>query len=88
MLYLGDMLAEKEFNVLIHELVPEHIILKDDEIKELLEKFNITPGQLPKILKSDPAVKAIEAEEGDIIKIIRQSPTAGVTEYYRLVVKK
>ena len=82
------MLTEKEFNVLTHELVPEHIIIKDDEIKELLNKFNITPKQLPKILKNDPVVKQIEAEEGDVIKIIRKSPTAGVTTYYRLVIKK
>jgi len=87
-LFLGDMLVDKEFNVLTHELVPEHVILEEDEIKELLEKFNIIPQQLPKILVKDPTVKQIEAEEGDIIKIIRKSPTAGVTLYYRLVVKK
>ena len=81
-------MTEKEFNVLTHELVPEHIIIDNDERKELLEKFNITPQQLPKILKNDPVVKAIEAEEGDILKIVRDSPTAGVTLYYRLVVKK
>lgn len=88
MLFLGDMLTEKEFNVLTHELVPKHIILKDDEIKELLNKLNIIPEQLPKILKTDPTVKEIDAEEGDVIKIIRESPTAGVTTYYRLVIKK
>ena len=82
------MLTDKEFNVLTHELVPEHIVLNEEESKEVLNKFNIVPEQLPKILKSDPADKAIDAEEGDIIKIIRESPTAGVTVYYRLVVKK
>ena len=81
-------MTEKEFNVLTHKLVPEHIIIGDEERKELLDKFNIIPIQLPKILKNDPVVKAIEAEEGDILKIVRDSPTAGETLYYRIVVKK
>ncbi len=84
----GDILTDNEFNVLTHKLVPEHIIIDDVERKELLDKLNIIPEQLPKILKNDPVVKAIEAEEGDILKIVRDSPTAGVTLYYRLVIKK
>ena len=81
------MLAE-EFNILNHELVPEHIILKENEIKEVLEKFKIVPQNLPKILLSDPAVKAINAKEGDILKIVRMSKTAGTSVYFRIVVKK
>jgi DNA-directed RNA polymerase subunit H len=81
------MLAE-EFNILNHELVPEHIILKENEIKEVLEKFKIGPQNLPKILLSDPAVKAINAKEGDILKIVRKSKTAGTSIYYRVVIRK
>ena len=81
------MLAE-EFNILNHEMVPEHIILKENEIKEVLEKFKIGPQNLPKILLSDPAVKAINAKEGDILKIVRKSKTAGTSVYYRVVVRK
>ena len=79
---------EKEFNILKHELVPKHIILNKDETNEVLKKFNITIKQLPKILTSDPAVKAINAKEGDVLKIIRNSSTAGESLYYRIVVKK
>ena len=78
----------EEFNILNHELVPEHIILKENEIKEVLEKFKIVPQNLPKILLSDPAVKAINAKEGDILKIVRMSKTAGTSVYFRIVVKK
>ncbi len=78
----------KEFSVLKHELVPEHIILDDNEKKELLEKLKIKPNQLPKILTNDPVVKELEAEEGDILKILRKSPVAGSTTYYRIVVPK
>lgn len=79
---------EDDINILKHELVPEQVIMKDDEKKELLERFKIKPLQLPKILTTDPVVKAIGAKEGDILKIIRKSPTAGTSEYYRIVVKK
>lgn len=81
-------MVEKEFDVLTHELVPEHAVLKDEEVKELMQKLNIIPQQLPKILKNDPAIKAIGAKEDDVIKITRKSPTAGMSIYYRLVVKK
>jgi DNA-directed RNA polymerase subunit H len=79
---------EKEYDILKHELVPEHVILKEEERKKLLEELNILPQQLPKILVTDPVVKAIEAKEGDVIKIIRKSPTAGRANYYRLVTRK
>ena len=79
---------EKEFDVLKHDLVPKHAILTNEERKRLLEKLQIIPKQLPKILKKDPTAKALNADEGDIIKIIRKSPTAGITTYYRFVVKK
>lgn len=84
------MVEEKEIeiDVLSHRFVPEHKILDDAERKVLLEKLNIIPEQLPKILKADPAAKAIDAKEGDIIKMTRKSVTAGTSIYYRFVVKK
>ncbi|NIO44771.1 MAG: DNA-directed RNA polymerase subunit H [Candidatus Aenigmarchaeota archaeon] len=78
----------EEFNILKHELVPEHIILNEKEKNELLEKYRIKPKNLPKILTTDPVVKALNAKEGDILKIIRKSKTAGTSMYYRIVVKK
>ncbi|MBU5557943.1 MAG: DNA-directed RNA polymerase subunit H [Candidatus Aenigmarchaeota archaeon] len=75
-------------NILKHRLVPEHTIMKDEDVKELLEKFNISINQLPKILNTDPVVKAIGAKVGDVLKIVRNSPTAGKTTYYRLVSKE
>ena len=81
---------EKDFNeiLLSHRLVPKHIILSEEEKKEVIEKFaGGDPYKLPYILVTDPVVKAIGAKPGDVIKIIRKSPTAGVSVYYRLVVK-
>ena len=80
-------MAEQKVEILKHFLVPEHIVLTEEEKKKVLQEKGIVEQQLPKILKNDPVVKEIKAKEGDVIKITRSSPTAGVTTYYRTVVK-
>lgn len=70
-----------------HKLVPEHIILSEKEKKELLKEYDIKPDQLPRILENDPAAVSIRAKPGQIVKIIRKSPTAKYATAYRLVVK-
>ncbi len=75
-----------KFNLFDHELVPKHILLNEEEAKEVLNKYDIEKEMLPKIKESDPAVKEIGAKPGDIIKIIRESYTAGETEFYRVVI--
>jgi DNA-directed RNA polymerase subunit H len=79
---------EKEYDILKHELVPEHSIMDEKEKKELFEKLKITSVNLPKVIANDPVVKAMEAKEGDVLKIVRKSSTAGSSTYYRVVVKK
>ncbi|HHF59143.1 MAG TPA: DNA-directed RNA polymerase subunit H [Thermoplasmatales archaeon] len=81
-------MEKKKFNILDHELVPEHIVLSKEEAEEVLKKFNIKPEQLPKILTTDPVVRAIGAKKGDIIKVIRRSKTALKSVVYRLVVEE
>lgn len=81
-------MLEKEIDILKHEFVPKHIILNEEEKKEVLKNLQIEPQQLPKILTIDSVVKEINAKEGDILKIIRKSPTAGESIYYRIVSKK
>lgn len=79
------------FNVMEHGLVPEHYLLSEKEAKKVLDKLGITREQLPKIRKSDPCIKFLEQmeeiREGRIIKIVRKSPTAGVSEAYRVVIR-
>ncbi|MDM7935013.1 MAG: DNA-directed RNA polymerase subunit H [Methanothrix sp.] len=75
-----------KFAVKDHEMVPEHILLTPEEGEEVLKRFGIEAPQLPKIHVSDPAVKEIKAEVGDIIKIIRKSTTAKQSVFYRLVI--
>ncbi len=73
--------------LLNHHLVPKHEILSKKEGEKILEKYGVTPEKLPAIKENDPVAKAIEAKEGQILKITRESPTAGKTHYYRLVSK-
>jgi len=72
-------------DILKHELVPHHEILKKEEVEKLLKTYKIRKEQLPRILVDDPVAKAIGAKEGDVIKIIRKSPTAGESVMYRVV---
>lgn len=75
------------FDFFNHSLVPKHEILPQDEREKLLTKYRVQPYQLQKIGTSDPAVKAIGAKAGDIVKIIRDSTTAGKYIAYRYVVE-
>jgi DNA-directed RNA polymerase subunit H (RpoH/RPB5) len=70
-----------------HSLVPKHTKLGERAIKELLEKYNISKVQLPKILNSDPALKGQSVKVGDVIKIERNSLTAGKSVYFRVVIE-
>lgn len=76
----------EEIDIFQSALVPKQEILPEAEKKSLLEQMRITESQLPKIKLTDPAVKALDAKKGDVIRIERKSPTAGEHIYYRIVV--
>lgn len=75
-----------KFDIFRHELVPKHSILVKDEVEELLKRYHIEKYQLPKIRARDPAAVLIGAKPGDVIRIVRKSPTAGLSVFYRFVV--
>ncbi len=75
------------FDIFEHALVPKHEILTEKEKNELLSRFKVKPYQMPQIGSTDPAVKAIGAKPGDVLKIIRRSSTAGEHVAYRYVVE-
>lgn len=77
-----------KFDIQDHVLVPKHIKLKPEEAEKVLEEFNISIKQLPNILSKDAVVKLLGAKPGDVIKIIRKSPTAGEFTFYRVVVSE
>jgi DNA-directed RNA polymerase subunit H (RpoH/RPB5) len=77
----------KEIKVQEHVLVPKHLKLSLEETKDLLEMYNLSTKQLPKIHKTDPAIQHLNPELGEIIKIVRDSATAGKSEFFRVVVE-
>ncbi len=69
-----------------HDLVPKHEILSDKDAKEVLDQYNITVAELPKIFKTDPAIRHLEPKPGAVVRITRPSMSAGETVFYRTVV--
>lgn len=78
----------KKYKVTEHEMVPKHEVLSSEEKEELLDEMEIKAEQLPKIKKNDAVVKELDTSVGDVLRIVRNSPTAGKSTYYRLVIKE
>ncbi|MCP3685668.1 MAG: DNA-directed RNA polymerase subunit H [bacterium] len=75
----------KKIDVKKHILVPKHTKLSEKDKQELFKKYNITAEQLPKILKNDAAIAGMGLKPGDVIKVVRESPTAGESIFYRVI---
>ena len=69
-----------------HNLVPEHSVIDEAEVDEVLAEYDIDRTDLPKIKRVDPALPD-EAEVGNVVEIIRDSRTTDQAVVYRLVVE-
>jgi DNA-directed RNA polymerase I, II, and III subunit RPABC1 len=78
----NELLIDK----LEHVLVPTHVLLDEEEKKELLKIYKSKEGQLPKMLSSDPIARYFGAKKGQVFKITRASESSGNYIYYRIVV--
>ena len=72
------------FDITKHNLVPEHIILTEDEKQDLLKHFNIDEDKLPRISRYDPVAKYLGMRPTQVCKIVRNSYTSGEATYYRI----
>lgn len=81
-------LSKKRLKIKVekHILAPVHKKVSESERKKILEKYNITFKDLPNILIDDSSLIDLDVKEGDVVKIIRKSPTAGEIVFYRGVV--
>ncbi|MFA6269173.1 MAG: DNA-directed RNA polymerase subunit H [archaeon] len=69
-----------------HYLVAEHVLIKKEKVAELMAELGVKKDALPRIDKTDAAIKLLQPEKGDVVKIIRDSMTAGQAVYYRRVI--
>jgi len=69
----------------MHILQQKQTKLEQDEVVKLLNTYNISLTQLPKISKEDPSVFDLNPQLGDVIKIEREKKD-GSEDYFRVVV--
>jgi DNA-directed RNA polymerase subunit H len=79
-----ESIKRLQFNILKHVIVPEHRVMSDNEVKDMMLKYNITnKNQLPDISRFDPVARVIGLRPGQVCHIIRPSKTAIEANYYR-----
>ncbi len=83
---MPSTVKQPDRRILDHFLVPKHRILSLEEAVEVLNKLGIKPWQLPRISVNDPVIRLLGGKPGDIVEIVRNSPTAGEYVTYRVVV--
>lgn len=76
-----------QFNILEHVLVPNHRVMLETEVEDVMKKYNIKDKiQFPEISRFDPVAQVIGLRPGKVCHITRQSKTAVVSDYYRVCV--
>jgi DNA-directed RNA polymerase I, II, and III subunit RPABC1 len=79
-------IADLMVNITEHSYVPKHYVLSDEEKSMLLKRYKIKDSQLPKILATDPVARYLGLRRGNVVKIIRDSETAGKYVTYRVTI--
>jgi DNA-directed RNA polymerase subunit H len=76
-----------QFNILDHEMVPMHRVMKKDEVDIIKKQYNIIDNfQFPDISRFDPVAQVIGIKPGQVCEITRSSKTAITTKYYRICI--
>jgi DNA-directed RNA polymerase subunit H (RpoH/RPB5) len=73
-------------NIVDHRDVPKHEVITEEEKNELLEKYHIKESNLPNILREDAMAIYLGLTPGEVVRILRPSPTSGTYETYRICV--
>jgi DNA-directed RNA polymerase subunit H len=74
-----------------HDLVPKHEVISESEKELLQQNSDFDINDLPKIKINDPVVKELAKSHnisaGDVLKITRNSKTAGEFISYRIIIE-
>lgn len=92
--FVNKCLAEKKFvqffglenfmfNISKHIFVPRHIILKSNEVREMLNFYNTKLEHIPVIKREDQMAKYIGLRPGQVVKINSYNASTGISETYR-----
>jgi DNA-directed RNA polymerase subunit H (RpoH/RPB5) len=72
-------------DIISHRDQPKFELLSPKEMEAVKSEYNITDYTTKKLLKTDPVTRYFALKKGDIIRIIRASPTSGEGIDYRVV---
>tara|TARA_B110000305_G_scaffold224760_1_gene270636 strand:- start:568 stop:1200 length:633 start_codon:yes stop_codon:yes gene_type:complete len=82
-----ESILRLQYNILNHNLVPNHRIMNETEVGDLMKRYNILSlEQLPEINRFDPVAKLIGIKPKEVCEIIRPSKSAIESKYYRVCV--
>jgi DNA-directed RNA polymerase subunit H len=82
-----ESIKRLQFNILEHVLVPEHRVMTQIEVENIMKKYNITDKvQFPDISRFDPVARVIGLRPGQVCHIVRPSKTSIEANYYRVCV--
>lgn len=70
-------------NITKHVMVPKMRILSESEKKTIIEKYNTSEINFPRILPSDAHAKFLGVRKGDMCEVERPSETSGIYLSYR-----
>jgi DNA-directed RNA polymerase subunit H (RpoH/RPB5) len=82
-----ESIKSLQFNILNHSLVPPHYVMNENEVQQIMIKYNIKDKSLfPDISRFDPVARAIGLRPGQVCHILRPSKTAITSNYYRICI--
>jgi DNA-directed RNA polymerase subunit H (RpoH/RPB5) len=78
-------IRELQFNVSHHNLVPKHEPLREEpDIEAVVKRYSLKSRfMLPLILSNDPMARYLALKPGQVVRITRNSPSAGTYVLYR-----
>lgn len=79
--------STETLNIKDHVLVPKHEKCSESEKKSIVNKYVSDLKDFPKISINDAALYNLDVKPGDMIRITRDSPTAGKSVFYRVVIE-